>query len=93
MNSNSMRNLIIFLFLAAPFTVLSNFDIIDNIGNAIKSGSSKEVAKFFDSSVEITIQDKESVYSKVQAEMVLKDFFSKNSVYWSESRKAEYISS
>ena len=80
MNSNSMRNLIIFLFLAAPFTVLSNFDIIDNIGNAIKSGSSKEVAKFFDSSVEITIQDKESVYSKVQAEMVLKDFFSKNSV-------------
>ena len=75
-----MRGFIIFLMIAIPVTVFSNFDIVDNIANAIRSGNAKEVAKFFDTSVEITILDKESVYSKVQAEMVLRDFFSKNPV-------------
>jgi len=68
------------LLLFAPSAVLSNFDIIDNIANAIKSGNSREVSKYFDNNVEITISDKESVYSKVQAEMVLRDFFVKYSV-------------
>lgn len=75
-----MRGFLACLLLVIPVAVFSNFDIVDSIANAIRSGNSKEVAKFFDSSVEITILDKESVYSKVQAEMVLRDFFSKNPV-------------
>lgn len=51
---------------------------LDRIGLAIQTGNSKELAKYFDNTVEITILEKEETYSKAQAEMVLKDFFTKN---------------
>lgn len=51
---------------------------LDNISMAIQSGNAKEVAKYFDNSVSITIYNSEQSYSKAQAEMVLKDFFAKN---------------
>lgn len=50
----------------------------DNIALAIKTGNARELAKTFDKTVEITIYDKEQVYSKAQAELVLKDFFAKH---------------
>ena len=51
---------------------------LDDISFSIKTGNSKELAKKLDSSVEITILNKEATYSKAQAEMVLKNFFSKH---------------
>lgn len=68
------------LFFFLPAVAFSRLDVLDNIAVAIRSGNSKEVAKYFDNNVEITILDRESTYSRVQAEMVLRDFFSKNSV-------------
>ncbi len=50
---------------------------LERIGLAIQTGNSKELAKYFDNSVEITIYEKEETYSKAQAEMVLKDFFTR----------------
>ncbi len=50
---------------------------LDRISLAIQTGNAKELAKYFDNNVEITIFDKEDTYSKAQAEMVLKDFFTK----------------
>ncbi|MBK7029378.1 MAG: DUF4783 domain-containing protein [Bacteroidales bacterium] len=49
----------------------------ENIASAIRSGNSKSLAIYFSSTVEITIPGKEGTFSKVQAEMVMKDFFSK----------------
>lgn len=54
--------------------------VLDDISLAIRSGNAREVAKYFDTSVEITIHNESKVYSKSQAEMVLKDFFTKNPV-------------
>ena len=51
---------------------------LDRIGLAIQTGNSKELSKYFDNTVEITIGENEETYSKAQAEMVLKDFFTKN---------------
>ena len=68
------------LFLLLPALAFSRLDVLDNIASAIRSGNSREVAKYFDDNVEITILDRESPYSRVQAEMVLRDFFSKNAV-------------
>lgn len=48
------------------------------IGNAMKNGNSSELAKYFDGNVELTILNTEAVYSKSQAEMVLKNFFNGN---------------
>ena len=53
-------------------------DVLDDIAVTLKAGNAKELAKFFDNSIEITILDEEDSYSKAQAELVLKDFFAKS---------------
>ncbi len=50
-----------------------------DIKNALISGNSQQLAKFFSKNVELFINQKEDVYSKAQAELILKDFFSKHS--------------
>lgn len=62
------------LFLSGVF--LAND--LERISLAIQSGNAKELAKYFDNTVEITIFEKEETYSKAQAEMVLRDFFTRN---------------
>jgi hypothetical protein len=59
-------------------TVVKAADVFDDIGTAIRSGDARQIARFFNSNVDLTIFNQEEVYSKAQAEMVLKDFFSKN---------------
>lgn len=53
-------------------------DIVDDLMSHFKSGNTKEIAKSFAPSVELLIIDQEDVYSKVQSEQILKDFFIKN---------------
>lgn len=72
----------ILLFLASG-VILSSFILsssIDDVILALRSGNASQMAKFFDNTVEITMPDKNNSYSKSQAEMVLKDFFSNNGV-------------
>lgn len=54
------------------------FDVIDDVAVAFKSGNSKELLKYFSSTVELNILNKEDIYSSTQAELILKDFFQKN---------------
>lgn len=53
-------------------------DIFDDISMAIRSGNSKQLGSFFNNTVDLTIMNQEDVYGKAQAELILKDFFSKN---------------
>jgi hypothetical protein len=72
----------IFTILAA-FVALSSFTIItglNDVVNAIKSGNAASVSKYFDNTVEITVNGKSSNYSKTQGEVVLRDFFANNAV-------------
>ena len=72
-----------FFTLIAIGTVLSSFSVfssIDEVINAMKAGNAAEIAKYFDNTVEINMPDKTNSYSKSQAELVLKDFFSSHSV-------------
>jgi len=72
----------IFTILAA-FVALSSFIIItglNDVVNAIKSGNAASVSKYFDNTVEITVNGKSSNYSKTQGEVVLRDFFANNAV-------------
>jgi hypothetical protein len=62
---------IIFLFFS--FSTMSG---IDEVVIAMKAGNVSKLARFFDNSVEVSMPDKSNSYSKSQAEMVLKDFFS-----------------
>ena len=60
------------------FTLTHGADLLDEVANALRSGDAKSVSRFFASSVDMAIANQEDVYSKTQAEQVLKDFFSKN---------------
>ncbi|MBL7763527.1 MAG: DUF4783 domain-containing protein [Chitinophagaceae bacterium] len=53
---------------------------IDEVIGALKSGSVSELSKYIEDNVEITLPDKSNNYSKAQAGLVLKDFFSNSGV-------------
>jgi hypothetical protein len=80
MNTKLLMRIAIVILFMIPSFAFSQFDVLDNVATAIRGGNSKEIARFFDNNVEITILDRESSYSKTQGEMVLRDFFSKNQV-------------
>ncbi|MFA6276344.1 MAG: DUF4783 domain-containing protein [Pedobacter sp.] len=69
---------LLLLLLHFPSNNTLQADIIDDLSVQFKLGNSKEIAKNFAASVELIIIDQEDVYSKAQAEQILKDFFVKN---------------
>jgi hypothetical protein len=63
--------------LFVSFSVFSE-DIPPQVINAFSSGNASALAQSFNSTIELTLFDKEEIYSKTQAEMILRDFFSKH---------------
>ena len=67
--------------MVAVGLMLSAFSVFqqttDKISEALKKGDAKELAKHFNKSLEVVVLDKENIYSKQQAELVVKDFFKK----------------
>ncbi|MGK6353218.1 DUF4783 domain-containing protein [Parapedobacter sp. DT-150] len=53
-------------------------DVIDDIASCIRGANTKELSKYFSSSVNMTLLNDEGIYSRVQAEIILRDFFGKN---------------
>ena len=53
-------------------------DITKNIADAIRKGSASELAVYFNSTIDLTVLDKEGTFSKAQAEQIMKEFFTKN---------------
>ena len=53
-------------------------DSIDKVAELIRQGNTRVLSKIFAENVEITLQDEENVYSKVQAGLILDKFFSQN---------------
>ena len=73
------KNTVLLLLAMVPAGLVAA-DILDNIGSAIGSGNAAAVSQYFDATVDITVGDKESMYSKSQAQIVVQDFFAKNQV-------------
>jgi hypothetical protein len=71
------RNILVILSLFVSFAAYSG-ELPTEIVNAINSGNATLLAKYFNTTVELTLLDKEGVYSKTQAEMIVKDFFTQN---------------
>ena len=76
----SIAALFAFLLLMVLGTspVQAQSDISGNVRDMIRSGASKELAKFFNTTVEVGLDGNKSNYSQTQAEFVRKDFFAKN---------------
>ena len=72
-----------FLVLSILTFFFSSFKVntgIDEVVAAMRSGNSTLIAKYFDDRVDLSMPDKSNTYSKIQAELVLKEFFTNNPV-------------
>jgi hypothetical protein len=58
----------------------SYLDVSTEVLDAVKQGNAAAIAKNFNDKIDLKILDQEDVYSKAQAELVLKDFFAKHPV-------------
>ncbi len=80
----------IFTLLGAAIVLMSSsfkpVSGIEDVISALKAGNATEVAKYIDENVELSLPDKSDNYSKAQAVMILKDFFSSNPVTGFETK-------
>ena len=72
-----LRTILVLFFASA---LLSFAASIDEVVSAINVGDAPRISKYFDNMVEISINEKSHNYSRSQAEMVLRDFFSNQGV-------------
>ena len=59
---------------------VTSFGQNEDIAAALKAGSAEKLAKHFDNMVDVSVPGKSNTFSKGQAELVIKDFFTLNSV-------------
>lgn len=71
----SLPFIIIFSFIFNLGSFSFEQDIPRDIAIAFKVGNAEELANYFNNTIELVILDKEDVYSKVQAQQILDDFF------------------
>jgi hypothetical protein len=74
------KSVILIVLILAVSSFAFRTDVIDDIASGIRSGNPKNISKFFIENIDLKIIEKEDVYSKQQAEMILKDFFAKHPV-------------
>ena len=70
------RALLLSIFTLLSFVVV-RAQTLEDVTAQIRNGNVPAMTKYFDNIVTITITGTPSAYSKTQAEMVLKDFFTK----------------
>ncbi len=75
-----MKKTIFILSIIIPLFAFTTINTVmfSGIINAFKAGDATQLSTYFDSKVEISVLDKEDVYSKTEAEGVINKFFSAN---------------
>jgi hypothetical protein len=67
--------LIFFAFLMHGGVNSDNDEIPRDIAIAFKVGTAKELSRFFNENLELSVAGKEDIYSRSQAERIMDDFF------------------
>jgi hypothetical protein len=82
MKTNYMKAIFtsILAFTMVIFSSFTQSGTIDEVIGALRTGDASELSKHFDENVELTLPVKSDSYSKAQAQVILKDFFSNNGV-------------
>lgn len=73
-----IRKIGLTLLLLISFATAYSQTSVEDIGTAMGSGNVGAVARCFDNAITMNIAGKQSTYSRSQAEMILRDFFSKH---------------
>jgi hypothetical protein len=74
----NLKKSCLILFLIFQANQASSADIYEEFANALRSGDSRQVGSFFGNTIDLMIINQEDIYSKAQAELILRDFFNKN---------------
>ncbi|MXV51350.1 DUF4783 domain-containing protein [Pedobacter sp. HMF7647] len=77
--SHCLPAVLVFLFVLISTGFTYDTDVTDEINTYIRTGNARELANRFTQTVQLTILDEEDIYSKAQAEIIMKDFFAKHS--------------
>jgi hypothetical protein len=79
------KRIIAILFITSTVFFSGGISAQESTDNFLKilteifnSGNSSELGKHFNPTVELELLEEENIYSKAQAELLLKDFFSRN---------------
>jgi Domain of unknown function (DUF4783) len=76
MKLNNYISIIVFTLASLQnVPVFAQGDIISQVKETIKAGSAKELSKYLNQTVDVTLDDGPQSYSKAQAEFVFRDFF------------------
>lgn len=76
----SIIGLLLAVFLVVNREAKPEVAEMDSIVTALKVGDAGMLSRFFDSRIDIELPDKSDNFSRVQAQMIIKDFFSNNIV-------------
>lgn len=78
----SMKKTLTLIFASAFFLLfaITASAQTDNVIGALRSGNAKELAKWADDNIEISLPGKSDSYSRSQATAILQDFFNNNGV-------------
>ena len=71
------------ILLLGTVLMLSSFRAqngIDEVIGALRAGNSSQLSSFFDDNVELTLPVKSDSYSRAQAQVIIRDFFTNNGV-------------
>ncbi len=77
MDTKKKYSLLIGLILTINI-LANNLNLPSEVITGMSSGKAELISKYFSNTVELTINSKEDIYSKTQAQIILKDFFKKN---------------
>lgn len=75
-----VKRLSMWLLLGGLLMAFTSADPFANVISALQKGSADELSHYFDNMIEITLPSKGNSYSKSQAAVILKEFFSSNDV-------------
>ena len=73
-----MKHFISMIIFMTVMAIPAFAGVLESVTAALKHHSASELAAFFDSSVDLTILNNESNYSKKQAEVIIQRFFNDN---------------
>ena len=77
MRTKLLTTLVSLLILLSPSKAQQS-DAVDALASYFNASDSKKISAYFSSTLELNILSEENLYSKAQAEQILRDFFFKN---------------
>ena len=72
------RIVVLFTTLLLSFGIQAQDAVKDKVVQAMKTGNSKELATHFIPNIDLTVKETADVYSKAQAEQIVRKFFNDN---------------